>query len=175
MDNIIVAIVVGGANVALLAGVGWPLAGRMAALGGGAQWKWFLSLTGVYVAECFAFSASMGLSVLSVPLAAVWGFLFGRWLRGKSEDLNKTARRLAFYTCLPTISFACVLPLVAISGWDVFAREDGYRFGVPEFVPWPFCTIAGFFAAAVLVPVIVKMVVTTAIAVWRAKKNAGGR
>jgi len=71
---------------------------------------------------------------------------------------------LPSFTTLPAVSFLSVFVVMLVGGWPVFTPEGGYEFGVPEFIPWPFCTVAGFFAACVGSAVVVKTAVTTFIA-----------
>jgi len=181
LENADIMVVVVSVNAVLAAGFGWPLARTMANLRGSATWRWVAGLLGVYLAECFAFSASMASNVLSFGLAVVWGFVFARWttVRGgttgiRRDDRRRVVERLAAYTCLPAVSFLAVFPFLMLSGWPVFTRRGGYDFGIPEFVPWPFCTIAGFFVAVVGSAVIVKMLVTMAIAMWWTKRHGQG-
>jgi len=135
-------------------------------------WKWLLVMWGIYLADGFAFSASMGTNIWSFALAVVWGYVFARWVRGLDrKTAKKVLVRLASYTCLPAVSFLSIFMLMVIRGWPVLTREGGYKFGVPHFIPWPFCTVAGFFAACVGSAVVVKMVVTTVIAYRRIAKQ----
>jgi hypothetical protein len=131
---------------------------------------WLAALAGVYLAECAAFAASMGTNVWSFVLAVVWGLVMRRKLAARApKERRRLAVRFSLYTSLPAISFTSVIPLLAAGGWNFFSAEAGYRFGVPGFVPWPLCTMAGFFAAVIGSAVVVKTVVTTAIVVTRRK------
>jgi hypothetical protein len=155
-------------NLVFAVGGGLWLAGDMTRVRGGRTWKWLIAFWGIYLAEGVAFSASMATNVLNFALAVVWGFVFSRWVRGLDQ---KTARkiivRLTLYTCLPAVSFLSVFVLMIIGGWPVFTSQGGYKFGVPDFVPWPFCTVTGFFAACVGSAVVVKTAVTMVIALRR--------
>lgn len=124
----------------------------------------------MYLAECVAFSASMATNVLGFALAVPWGLVLRRKLAPLvPKERLRLAVRVALYTALPAISFASVLPLLVIGGWDPLSAEAGHEFGVPDFVPWPFCTVAGFFAAVIGSAVVVKTAVTTALATLRTK------
>lgn len=144
-------------NVVLASAFGWPLAKRIAAAHGSRRGvrSWLLALLGVYVAECVAFSASMATNVLGYCLAVVWGVVFARRLSAR-ETLS-----LSLYTCLPAISFLTVLIVLAAEGWALLSVEDGRRFGVPAFVPWPFCTLLGFFLTVSISATAVKTAITT--------------
>jgi hypothetical protein len=150
------------------------LARDMARLCGGQAWKWLLAFWGIYMAECFAFSASMASNVWSFAIAVVWGFVFARWMRGTDANTTQTFRvllRLAFYTTLPAVSFLSVFVVMVIGGWPVFTPEGGYKFGIPPFIPWPLCTVTGFFAAVVGSAVVGKVLLTVAIARRRMAGN----
>ncbi|MCJ7544989.1 MAG: hypothetical protein MUP47_10610 [Phycisphaerae bacterium] len=169
-----VTLALGITNASLVLGFGVPLARRLAA-GKGRRGlaAWLAALGGIYLAECAAFSASMGTNVLGFALAAVWGLVFRRKLAAlPSGQRLRTALGVSLSTCLPAISFASVLPLVVAGGWNLLAAEAGYKFGVPRFVPWPFCTIAGFFAAVIGSALVVKTVITTALASSRSPQRA---
>ncbi len=125
---------------------------------------WVLALLGVYMAECVAFSASMGTNALGLCLAAVWGFGFGRKLRTRPHaEAIKASLWVSLYTSLPAISFASILGLLALQGWAVLTVEGGRRFGIPSFVPWPMCTLLGFFLTVVISAVLLKTAITTGI------------
>ena len=61
-------------------GLGWLLSRRFARPPKGSRTvrSWFVTLMGVYLAECVAFSASMATNVLGYGLAVVCGVGFGR-------------------------------------------------------------------------------------------------
>jgi len=107
----------------------------------------------------------MGTNVLGFALAAVWGVVFGRKLKAlPRRALVRSAVWLSVYTALPAISFASVFVLLVVGGWPVLTTEGGRRFGVPEFVPWPFSTVAGFFTALIGSAVVGKTAITAAVA-----------
>jgi hypothetical protein len=161
-------------NAVLGVGFGVPLAQRLAAGRGRAGIaRWLAALAGIYLAECVAFPAGMGTNVWSFVLAVVWGLVM-RWKLAARppEDRRRLAVWFSLYTSLPAVSFASMIPVLVAGGWKLFSVEAGHRFGVPGFVPWPFCTMAGFFAALIGSAVVVKTVVTTAIVVARRKARA---
>lgn len=162
-------------NAVFAVGGGVLLARRMArGRGRKALVGWLLGLGGMYVVECAAFSASMATNVLGFALAVVWGLVLRRKLAPLPwRERVGSAAWVALYTCLPAVSFASVLPWLAVEGWALWSRQAGYEFGVPEIVPWPFCTVAGFFAAVIGSAVVVKTVVTTAIAAGGRRNPAG--
>ena len=153
-------------NLGLGFGVGWPLARRVAHPPGGRGpvVRCLALLLGIYLAECVAFSASMATNVLSIMLAIVWGIGFGIWMRGRYD--RRTGLRNAFlltlFTCLPCISFGSVLVLLGLYGWPLLSAEAGLRFGIPDFVPWPFNTLLGFVAAVIGSGVVGKTLITMA-------------
>jgi len=162
MDAVGITLVV--VNLALAFGVGWPLAKRLAAPTA-RRWpvaRWLALLLSIYLAEGVAFSAGMATNVFSIALAVVWGIAFGIWLRGRYErsTVLKHAFLLTLYTCLPAVSFAAVLVMLGLYGWPLLSTEAGFRFGIPDFVPWPFNTLLGFFAAVVGSAVAAKMLIT---------------
>lgn len=48
-----------------------------------------------------------------------------------------------------------------VSGGSIFSVEEGFRLGIPYFVPWPLNTILGFCTALVIGTVVFKTVITT--------------
>lgn len=165
-------------NLVFLIGFGWPLAGKLSrSLGSAGTLKWMFALAGIYLAECVAFSASMATNVWSFALAFVWGAVFGRKFRNIGEQ-KPLLLKLSLFTCLPAISFVSILILAMIGGWPIFTVEGGISFGIPEFVPWPFSTMLGFFAAVIGSAIIVKTFITTKIAakiLRRAEKKIHGK
>ena len=157
------AIVLIAVNAAFASGLGWALAKHLARKSNSSRTarSWFLKLLGVYLAECVAFSASMATNVLGFCLALVWGVVFGRRLTYQRRETARTAVLVSLYTCLPAVSFLSVLLLLALNGWSILTPEAGRRFGVPGFVPWPLCTLLGFFLAVSLSAVVVKTTLTT--------------
>jgi hypothetical protein len=144
-------------NVALALGFGWALAKRLAGRPESRRsaGSWLLAVLGVYVAESMAFSASMATNILGYCLAFVWGILFARRLLAREMLL------LSLYTCLPAVSFLSVLVLLVIGGWPLLSVEDGRRFGIPAFVPWPFCTLLGFVLTVSTSAAVFKTAITT--------------
>lgn len=125
--------------------------------------RYFAVFVLIYFLECVAFSAGMGTQVFSVGLAFVWGIAFGLWLRRrtlKSESL-KLSFYLSIYSCLPTASFAILIPIVwLLKGERIMSAKIGYEFGIPSFVPWPINTILGFCTTLILGTVILKIAIT---------------
>lgn len=118
-------------------------------------------MLGMYVIECLAFPAGMATQVFTIGLAFFWGIVLGRWLREQLPlpSLLYSAQ-VALYTCLPTITFGVIVPIAwAMSGNSPFSAADGISFGIPEWVPWPLTTVAGFAATLVLGTVLFKMVI----------------
>ncbi len=173
-----VTIVLLSANAVFVGLFGWLLARSLvrSRIGTSGVRSWFLILLGVYLAECAAFSASMGTNLLGAVLAVIWGLTFGRKLQGLSPaESRRIAARLALYTCLPAVSFACVLPLLAMEGWPILTTEGGRRLGVPGFVPWPASTVLGFFLTVVGSAVLCKTAITVSVAsmLFRRRRDSG--
>ncbi len=173
MDEVVIPVLL--ATNAAFAAVFAPLLARhlAAVRPGGRFLPWLLALWGIYLAEGAAFSASMATNVLNFALAAVWGVVFARKLRHLPRRQRvASSLRVGLYTSLPAVSFASVLVVMAAGGWPILTAKGGHDFGVPEFVPWPFCTMLGFFAAVVGSAVVGKTLITTAIAA--SKRGATG-
>jgi uncharacterized protein YneF (UPF0154 family) len=119
-------------------------------------------LVGMYFLECLAFPAGMATQVFAVGLAFLWGIVLGRFLRMQSPIPSlQFALLAAIYTCLPTITFAVLVPIAwTLAGNSPFSAESGISFGIPEWVPWPLGSVAGFATALVLGTVILKSVIT---------------
>jgi cbb3-type cytochrome oxidase subunit 3 len=158
----VVLLIVNGAFAIVL---GWLLAHRLRRASGAKRvLPWLFALWGVYLAECMAFAASMGTDVFSICLAAIWGLVFGHRFRAQPRrEAMRLSLWLALYTCLPAISFASVLGLMVMHGWPVLTVEGGRRFGMPAFVPWPFCTCLGFFLTVIGAAVLLKTAITVGI------------
>ena len=154
-------------NIALALGFGWALAKRLAARPESRRSanSWLLAVLGVYVTECVAFSASMATNILGYCLAFVWGVLFARHLQAREMLL------LALYTCLPAVSFLSVLVLLFVGGWPLLSVDDGRRFGIPAFVPWPFCTLLGFVLTVSASATVSKTAITTITAAILRRKD----
>ncbi len=154
-------------NAILLVGFGWPLAKALSHnLPGprGAR-SWMVALTVIYLAECVAFSASMGTNILSLFLAVLWGFVLWREVRiPRPQNAGWLVLGFSVFTCLPALSFLSLLGLLAWDGWSLLTTEDGRRFGVPVFVPWPVCSLLGFFLTVSGSAVLLKTGITTGIA-----------
>jgi len=121
-------------------------------------------LTVIYFLECVAFSAGMCTQIFSVGLAFVWGIIFGLWLRHKApaREILKAAFFVSIYTSLPTASFCILVPLVRLmEGGHILSTPEGVSFGIPDFLPWPFSTILGFFSAVMVVTIVLKTAITT--------------
>jgi uncharacterized membrane protein YiaA len=163
-------------NAALSLGFGWVLAKYLGERPESRRsvGSWVLLVLGIYVAECVAFSASMATNILGYCLAFVWGILFARRLQAREVLL------LSLYTCLPAVSFLSLLALLAVGGWPLLSVEGGRRFGIPAFVPWPFCTLLGFFLAVSASAAVFKTAITTLTAATLRRKDTatkyqGGR
>jgi hypothetical protein len=155
MQSTIVVIIL---DVSLAFATGLLLATRLEAYGSPHHrwWTWLLILMGINCAESFAFSASMATNLLSYGTAILWCLIFARRLRPSEMRL------LGLYSCLPAISFIAMLWPLHRAGWGLTGRQEGYRFGIPHIVPWPFCTVLGFVVAVSLSAVLIKMAITVA-------------
>lgn len=145
-------------NIGLAFATGLLLATRLEAYGSPQRrwWTWLLILLGIDCVECFAFCASMATNLLSYGTAILWCLIFARSLRPSEMRL------LGLYSCLPAISFLTMLWLLHRAGWGLTDRQEGYRFGIPSIVPWPFCMVLGFVVAVSLSAVLIKMAITVA-------------
>jgi hypothetical protein len=128
--------------------------------------KYLMLSLGLYLFECIAFAWGMCTQIFSIILSIEWGILFGLWLKGVAPQ-KQIIRQMLFvslYGCLPTISFAALLLVIwIISGNGLLNVEQAYKFGIPDFVPWPFNTILGFCVALAAGTIILKTTITTGI------------
>jgi hypothetical protein len=152
-------------NVVLCVVFGIPLARAMARSGlrPRSAWAWFGLLFVFYGLECAAFSASMATNVWSFALAFVWGIVFGRMFRRHQLDIGRGHRlglAIGLYSSLPAVSFSALLVLLPMNGWSLLSVEEAYRFGIPQFVPWPLNTIGGFVLAVSGSALVAKTVIT---------------
>jgi hypothetical protein len=143
-------------DVVLALAAGFVLADRLSTYASPRRrpWIWLLILLGIHAAEVFAFSASMATNVLSYCLAAVWSLLFASKLH------TREMRLLSLYASLPAISFLAILEPLQRAGWGLTDIQEGYRFGIPHFVPPPFCTVLGFVIAVSVSAVLGKLAIT---------------
>jgi hypothetical protein len=155
MQSTIIVIIL---DISFALATGLLLATRLEAYGSPHRrwWIWLLILMGINCAESFAFSASMATNLLSYGMAILWCLIFARRLRPTEMRL------LGLYSCLPAISFLTMLWPLHRAGWGLTSRQEGYRFGIPSIVPWPFCTVFGFVVAVSLSTVLIKMAITVA-------------
>ncbi len=151
-------------NAIFLVGFGWPLAKALShnLPGPWGTRAWMVALSAIYLAECVAFSASMGTNILSILLAVLWGLVLWRKVRvPRLQNARWLVLGFSVYTCLPALSFLSLLGLLVWDGWSLLATEDGRRFGVPGFVPWPMCSLLGFFLTVSGSAVLLKTGITT--------------
>jgi len=155
----------------LFAGFGCalPIANSLKKLTGRMEkfFRYFAMLLGIYFAECIAFAAGMCTQVFTVALGFVWAVLFGLWLRdiAPAKEVLKTTFLVSLYGCLPTCSFAVILVIIwVIGGNSLLNVEQADKFGIPQFVPWPFNTMLGFCAGLAIGTILLKTAVTTGTA-----------
>lgn len=154
------------ANLAAGFGFAFPMAKLLAGVAGNPTkvFRCYVMLIGIYFLESAVLVIGMGIPVLNVGLAFVWGLVFGRWLRSRAsrKEAQRTSLWFSLYSSLPAISFILVPVFAAIGGWNIVSATDGVRFGIPEFLylPWPLNTILGFYVAIITVAVILKAVIT---------------
>ena len=141
----------------------------------------FAVLIGVYFIEAVALTMGMGIPVLNVCLAFVWGLVFGVWVRGRASprEVLRASTYLSLYSSLPAISFLVIPLLVWAGGGAVFSSEAGRRFGIPDFLPWPVTTIAGFYGACAVGAAVLKGLITTGevgllVHLWNRRRTERG-
>lgn len=163
-EEILLVGLLGAANLILGIGLASVLSARLSDFSAPqlSRRKAFFLLLGVYFCECVAFAAGMATQVFTIGLAFIWGFALGRWLRRQAPiPALKFSSGLALYSCLPTITFGTIVPLAwTLAGNDPFNIEAGHQFGVPDFIPGPLGTVAGFAIALMAGTVVLKWVIT---------------
>lgn len=163
-DELALIIVLGAVNLILGFGLAIALAGKLSKLAYrpiGLRHS-FLLIVGMYFLECIAFPAGMATQIFTVGLAFVWGIVLSRWLHQQSPIPSLLfTLQVALYTCMPTITFGILVPIAwALTGKSLISVEAGINFGIPEWIPWPLGTVAGFALALVLGTVLLKSVIT---------------
>ncbi len=151
-------------NMAAGLGFAFPLSSHLYKLRAGTtRSRIYVVLIGVYLFESVAITSGMLLPVFSFALALVWGAALGRWLPALAPrcEIYTAALFFSLYSSLPAASFLLVPVMAAIGGWSVMDAETGYRFGIPDFVPWPLNTILGFFLAVPIGTTMLKTIITT--------------
>lgn len=126
--------------------------------------RYYVMLIGVYLLESVVLMMGMGIPVLNVGLAFVWGLVFGRWLRARTSrsEALRTSYWFSLFSSLPAISFILVPVFAGLGGWNILSTETGASFGIPQFLylPWPLNTILGFYMAIIIVAVVLKAIIT---------------
>lgn len=155
-------------NLAAGFGCAVPIAGELRKITSKPNrfFRYFVLLLIIYFIECVAFAAGMCTQVFSIGLAFVWGLIFGLWLRGRApaRRVLKLAFYVSIYGSLPTASFCILIPLWKfISGGHILSTKEGIGFGIPDFLPWPFDSILGFFASVLAGTILFKTVITTGV------------
>lgn len=128
--------------------------------------RYFAMLIGIFVAECVAFAAGMCTQIFTFGLAFVWGIALGLWLRdfAPAKKVLKTIFFVSVYGCLPTCAFAVILIVIwLVNGNSLMNVEQADKFGIPQFVPWPFNTMLGFCVGLAIGTILLKTVITTGI------------
>ena len=164
MDHVEIALVV--AN--LLAGFGFafPMAKVLVKVteNPAKAFRYYVMLIGVYLLESLVLMMGMGIPVLNIGLAFMWGLVFGRWLRARTtrSEALRTSYWFSLFSSLPSISFILVPAFAGLGGWNVLSSSAGANFGIPEFLhlPWPLTTILGFYVAIIILTVVLKTVIT---------------
>ena len=134
------------------------------------RYEGLLHIGFIWVWELMALLGSMSVPVANVLLAIPWGWVFARWAwPGPPEGRNRRAWLLTVHSVIPSLLLTLV-PVVLWAGssgaWNVLDPVAAYEYRIPfAFVlPFPFNTIFGFYWAAALITVVLKIVVTTIIA-----------
>jgi hypothetical protein len=126
---------------------------------------YFAALVGAYFIECVALAMGMTIPVFNVGLALAWGVLLGVRLRARASghEALRAALFFALYSSLPAVSLLLVPVMALVGGWHIVSAEDGARFGIPSFVPWPAHTILGFYAGLAAGTTLMKSLITVGI------------
>ncbi len=130
----------------------------------GKVFYYFKILVCLYLIESITLISGMGIPIFNVCLAFVWAAVF--WLRLRSRATRsiviKSTFYLSLYSGLPAASFISIPIISLLGGWNILSTEDGYRFGIPDFLnlSWPFNTILGFYLLLVMFAVVFKTIIT---------------
>jgi hypothetical protein len=163
-------------NLILGFAFGWPLARFLAHVRGepSTTARLFIYLLAVYFIECAAFTASMSTSILSFSLAVLWGIILGRRLKDFRINLTQIKKIIvlfSIYSSLPAASLLTIPIATKLGGWSILSSEAGARFGIPAFLPWPLCTILGFCMLVSVVTVLLKILITTCLALYSIRRE----
>jgi len=130
----------------------------------GKVFYYFRILIYLYLIECITLISGMGIPIFNVCLAFVWAAVF--WLRLRSRATRsiviKSTFYLSLYSSLPAASFIFIPIISLMGGWSILSAEEGYKFGIPDFLnlSWPFNTILGFYLLLVMFAVVFKTIIT---------------
>lgn len=127
--------------------------------------RYFAVLIGAYFVECIAIIMGMGIPIFSIGLAIVWVMLFGYWLTNHAakNEVLKTSLCFSLYSSLPAASFILIPVLALISGRNIINAEQGIRFGIPDYLPYPINTILGFYLVITIGALVLKTAITVAV------------
>jgi hypothetical protein len=167
-------------NAILGFGVAWPLSSRLIDLTGKSnrRFLFFTILVIVYFIECLAFVAGMATNIFSILLAFFWGLFLAMLLKRFCADrrnILKNSVFFSFYSSLPAMSFLSVPLLMFFNNWSITSIRDGARFGIPDFVSWPFNTILGFCSAVAITAAVAKVIITTGLVALLIRLHGAGR
>jgi hypothetical protein len=136
--------------------------------------KFYMLMLGLYFFECIAFAWGMCSQILTIAISIEWGILFGLWLKGlaPTEKIIKQIILISLYGCMPTISFSVIITVFWIlSGNGLLNVEQAYKFGIPDFVPFPLNTILGFCVALAAGTIILKTAFAAGITAMITRKD----
>lgn len=162
MDAVGITLFVGNAVIGLVGA--WVLARLFGRIRPGAVRACFVMFLGVYFIESCAVAASMATMVLPIAISFFWARIFGMWLlksRAPLEYTHRAAFGLAVYTGLPALSLVLIPIVAAICSRSILNSAGGISFGIPAFLPWPFCSILGFFGTVSVGAFVLKVWITT--------------
>ena len=164
-------------NLCLGLGFAIFLSKRLNALKPGLRsiFQYFIMFIGMYFIECAAIVAAMLLPIFSIGLAFVWAIIFGSWLRkhAPARKVLKISFFISLYSSFPAASFILIPLFGLVSGWDILNAAEAARFGIPDFLYWPFNTILGFYVSLCTGIFILKTTITPGIVslIIHLKKN----
>jgi hypothetical protein len=150
-------------NIIIGLGVAVPLARHLERSVPNTKGKryFFVILVVAYIAESVALIVGMGIPVLNLFLAGMWGFLLNRRLaqRMPKRSILSNTLYLSMYSCLPILSFLIVPLFMWLSGGSILEREAGVQFGIPEFMPSFLQTVLGFYLFIYIGAALAKIVI----------------
>ena len=118
----------------------------------------------LYLIEGITIAAGMLTPFFTFGLAIIIGIVFGYIIKKKElHKIVKSTLLLSFFLCIPAITLIMIPIVCFFSEWNIINSIDGYRFGIPEFIPYPLNTILGFYLSIITLFITINLLLINGI------------